>query len=106
VQDIEFSSIMFNGQINLEGTDLGKKVTISKQKSGKHSVTIVEGIPAQYSLDKLLTKLKSKDVLSCGGHVDKKRQFFVLHGSFAVAVQDFLVQEGVADREGILIRGM
>jgi len=87
---------------------LGRKITISVHR-GKNTVTKVEGIPAQYSLSKLLKKLKAKDMLSCGGHVAKDREtgneFLVLQGSFSNEVASFLTREGLADTDSIVHRG-
>ena len=87
---------------------LGKKITISVQR-GKKTVTKVEGIPAQFSLAKLLKKLRAKDMLSCGGHVAKDKEsgseLLVLQGSFSAEVAAFLTREGLADAECILRRG-
>jgi translation initiation factor 1 (eIF-1/SUI1) len=87
---------------------LGRKIIISVQR-GKNTVTKVEGIPVQFSLYKLLKKLKAADMLSCGGHVaiDKEsgNEFLVLQGSFSAEVAAFLIQEGLADAECIVYRG-
>ena len=85
-------------------TVLGRKITISVQ-AGKRKVTKVEGIPEQYSLEKLLKKLQKMH--SCGGHVakDEGEKFLVLHGKFSAEVTRFLMQEGLADSDGIIHRG-
>jgi translation initiation factor 1 (eIF-1/SUI1) len=87
---------------------LGQKITISVHR-GKNTVTKVEGIPAHFSLNKLLKKLKAKDMLSCGGHIAKDKEsgseFLVLQGSVSAEVAAFLTQEGLADAECIVQRG-
>ena len=87
---------------------LGAKIVISVQR-GKNTVTKIEGIPNQYSLAKLLKKMKAADVLSCGGHIakdnDTGREFIVLQGSFSTEVSTFLVQTGIADVDCIVHRG-
>jgi translation initiation factor 1 (eIF-1/SUI1) len=93
-----------NDRVNV----LGQKITVSVQR-GKNTVTKVEGIPAQFSLRKLLKKLRAKDMLSCGGHVatDKESgsEFLVLQGSFSAEVAAFLTREGLADADCIVHRG-
>jgi translation initiation factor 1 (eIF-1/SUI1) len=93
-----------NGNVHV----MGQKITISVHR-GKNTVTKVEGIPAQFSLSKLLKKLRTKDVLSCGGHVatDKEsgNEFLVLQGSFSTEVAAFLTQEGLVDADCIVHRG-
>jgi translation initiation factor 1 (eIF-1/SUI1) len=87
---------------------LGHKITISVQR-GKNTVTKVEGIPDKFSLHKLLKKLMSKDMLSCGGHVatDKESgsEFLVLQGSFSAEVAAFMIREGLVDADCIVYRG-
>jgi translation initiation factor SUI1 len=87
---------------------LGTKIVISVQR-GKNTVTKIEGIPDQYSLAKLLKKLKAKDTLSCGGHIakdkDTGREFIVLQGSFSTEVSTFLIQQGIAEADCIVHRG-
>ena len=87
-------------------TVLGRKIVVSVQSGKKNKVTKVEGIPEQHGLEKLLKKLKSK--LSCGGHVQagvSGAKFLVLHGQFSAEVTRFLVQEGLADSDGIVHHG-
>ena len=83
-------------------------IVISVQR-GKHTVTKVEGIPSKFCLSKLLKKLKTKDELSCNGHIAKDkesgREFLVLQGSFSAAVAAFLTREGLADADCIVHRG-
>ena len=87
---------------------LGTKIVISVHR-GKNTVTKIEGIPDQYSLVKLLKKLKVKDVLACGGHIAKDketgREFIVLQGSFSAEVATFLTQMGIAEADSIIHRG-
>ena len=96
-----------DGQVDV----LGRKIIISVQK-GKCTVTKVEGIPAKFSLGKLLKKLKAKDMLSCGGHVAKDKEtgseFIQLQGGsndFSAKVAQFLIQEGICDADCIVHRG-
>jgi ubiquitin C len=91
------------GGSNAIATVLGRKITISVQ-AGKRKVTKVEGIP-EHSLEKLLKKLQKMH--SCGGHVakDEGKKFLVLHGKFSAEVTRFLMQEGLADSDGIIHRG-
>jgi translation initiation factor 1 len=87
---------------------LGRKIVISVQR-GKNTVTKIEGIPDQYSLAKILKKLKLKDALCCGGHIAKDketgREFIVLQGSFSDEVSEFLTQQGIAESDCIVRRG-
>jgi len=87
---------------------LGQKIVISVQR-GKNTQTKIEGIPSQYSLNKLLKKLKAKDMLSCGGHIAKDKEtgceFIVLQGRFTTEVAAFLTGEGIVDADCIVFRG-
>ena len=91
-----------------DGTVLGAKIVISVHR-GKNTVTKIEGIPHQYSLVKLLNKLKLKDALACGGHIAKDketgRDFIVLQGSFSAEVSAFLIQNGITNADCIIHRG-
>jgi translation initiation factor 1 (eIF-1/SUI1) len=90
------------------GGVLAQKIVISVQR-GKNTQTKIEGIPSQYSLNKLLKKLKAKDMLSCGGHIAKDKEtgceFIVLQGRFTMEVAAFLTSEGIVDADCILFRG-
>lgn len=85
-----------------------QKVIISVQR-GKKTVTKVEHIPSHFDLHKMLKELKSKDILSCGGHIAKhketKNEIIVLQGSFSDEVAAFLTNNGIVDPECIVYRG-
>jgi translation initiation factor 1 (eIF-1/SUI1) len=87
---------------------LGQKIVISVYR-GKNTQTKIEGIPSQFSLNKLLKKLKAKDMLSCGGHIAKDKEtgceFIVLQGRFMTEVAAFLTSEGIVDADCIVYRG-
>ena len=87
---------------------LGHKIVISLQR-GKNTQTKIEGIPSHFCLNKLLKKLKAKDMLACGGHIAKDKEtgceFIVLQGRFTAEVTTFLTREGLADAECIVCRG-
>lgn len=92
-----------------DGDDgLGHKIMISVHR-GKKTITKIEGIPNKFNLSKILKKLKSKDVLSCGGHIanDKEtgKDFIVLQGSFSAEIAEFLTQEGITEGRFIVHRG-
>jgi translation initiation factor 1 len=92
-----------------DGDDgLGHKIMISVHR-GKKTITKIEGIPNKFNLSKILKKLKSKDVLSCGGHIanDKEtgKDFIVLQGSFSAEVAEFLTQQGITEGRFIVHRG-
>jgi len=92
-----------------DGSDgLGHKIMISVHR-GKKTITKIEGIPNKFNLSKILKKLKSKDVLSCGGHIanDKEtgKDFIVLQGSFSAEIAEFLTQEGITEGRFIVHRG-
>jgi translation initiation factor 1 (eIF-1/SUI1) len=109
---VNFNDIVPIGQaFDLDDTHvdvLGQKIVISVHRA-KNTVTKIEGIPTHFSLEKLLKKLKAKDMLSCGGHVAKDKdtgsEFIVLQGSFSVEVAKFLTSEGIADADCIVCRG-
>ena len=87
-------------------TVLGRKIVISEQAGkGSHKQTKVEGVPAKYDLEKLLKHMQ-KD-FSCGGHIaeDKGEKFLVLEGKQSAKVARFLVQEKLADSDGIVYHG-
>lgn len=87
---------------------LGHKIVISVHR-GKNTQTKIEGIPSKFSLNKLLKKLKAKDMLACGGHIAKDKgtgcEFIVLQGRFSSEVVAFLTSEGLADSDNIVCRG-
>ena len=92
-----------------DGSDgLGHKIMISVHR-GKKTITKIEGIPNKFNLSKILKKLKSKDVLSCGGHIanDKEtgKDFIVLQGSFSAEIAEFLTQQGITEGRFIVHRG-
>ena len=92
-----------------DGDDgLGHKIMVSVHR-GKKTITKIEGIPNKFNLSKILKKLKSKDVLSCGGHIanDKEtgKDFIVLQGSFSAEIAEFLTQEGITEGRFIVHRG-
>jgi translation initiation factor 1 (eIF-1/SUI1) len=86
----------------------GRKILISVHR-GKKTITKIEGIPDKFNLVKILKKLKSKDVLSCGGHIAKDKEtdkeFIVVQGSYSSEIAAFLTQEGIAEERFIIFRG-
>ena len=96
------------GEDGEDGDDLGHKITISVHR-GKKMITKIEGIPNKFNLFMILKKLKSKDVLSCGGHIANDKEtgndFIVLQGSFPTETATFLTQEGIVDGRSIIHRG-
>jgi translation initiation factor 1 (eIF-1/SUI1) len=105
---IDHSTYLPNFNDTHLGGVLGQKIVISVQR-GKNTQTKIEGIPSQYSLNKLLKKLKAKDMLSCGGHIAKDKdtgcEFIVLQGRFTTEVAAFLTSEGIVDADCIVFRG-
>ena len=87
---------------------LGHKIIISVHR-GKKTITKIEGIPDKFNLVKILKKLKSKDVLSCGGHIAKDKEtgkdFIVVQGSYSTEIAAFLAKEGIAEERFIVYRG-
>jgi translation initiation factor 1 len=87
---------------------LAQKIMISVHR-GKKTITKIEGIPDKFNLVKILKKLKSKDVLSCGGHIAKDKEtgkdFIVVQGSYSSEIAAFLTQEGIAEERFIVYRG-
>jgi translation initiation factor 1 (eIF-1/SUI1) len=87
---------------------LGHKIIISVHR-GKKTITKIEGIQDKFNLVKILKKLKSKDVLSCGGHIAKDKEtgkdFIVVQGSYSTEITAFLTQEGIAEERFIIYRG-
>ena len=88
---------------------LGRQKVIISVHHGKKTVTKVEHIPSHFDLHKILKELKSKDMLSCGGHIAKhketKHELIVLQGSFSADVAAFLTSNGIVDPECIVYRG-
>ncbi len=86
----------------------GRKILISVHR-GKKTITKIEGIADKFNLVKILKKLKSKDVLSCGGHIAKDKEtdkeFIVVQGSYSSEIAAFLTQEGIAEERFIIFRG-
>jgi len=87
---------------------LAQKIMISVHR-GKKTITKIEGIPDKFNLVKILKKLKSKDVLSCGGHIAKDKEtgkdFIVVQGSYSLEIETFLVQEDITEKRLIIHRG-
>ena len=85
-----------------------QKIMISVHR-GKKTITKIEGIPDKFNLVKILKKLKSKDVLSCGGHIAKDKEtgkdFIVLQGSYSSEIETFLIQEDITEKRLIVHRG-
>lgn len=99
------------GHIDINDDDdniFAQKIMISVHR-GKKTITKIEGIPDKFNLVKILKKLKSKDVLSCGGHIAKDKEtdkdFIVLQGSYSSEIAAFLAQEGIAEERFIVYRG-
>jgi translation initiation factor 1 (eIF-1/SUI1) len=94
--------------INDDDDIFTQKIMISVHR-GKKTITKIEGIPDKFNLVKILKKLKSKDVLSCGGHIAKDKEtdkdFIVLQGSYSSEIAAFLAQEGIAEERFIVYRG-
>ena len=88
---------------------LGRQKVIISVHRGKKTVTKVEHIPSHFDLHKILKELKSKDMLSCGGHIAKhtetKDELIVLQGFSTVEVAAFLTSNGIVDPECIVYRG-
>lgn len=87
---------------------LRHKITISVHR-GKKTITKIEGIPDKFNLVKILKKLKSKEILSCGGHIAKDKEtgkdFIVVQGSYSSEIETFLIQEDIAEGRLIIHRG-
>ena len=87
---------------------LAQKITISVHR-GKKTITKIEGISDKFNLVKILKKLKSKDLLSCGGHIAKDKEtgkdFIVVQGSYSSEIESFLVQEDITEKRLIIHRG-
>jgi translation initiation factor 1 (eIF-1/SUI1) len=107
-------NITTNHELDLDMDDvhvdvLGRQKVIISVHRGKKTVTKVEHIPAHFDLHKILKELKSKDRLSCGGHIAKhtetKHELIVLQGSFSAEVAAFLTSNGIVDPECIVYRG-
>jgi translation initiation factor 1 (eIF-1/SUI1) len=107
-------NITTNHELDLDMDDvhvdvLGRQKVIISVHRGKKTVTKVEHIPAHFDLHKILKQLKSKDMLSCGGHIAKhtetKHELIVLQGSFSAEVAAFLTSNGIVDPECIVYRG-
>jgi translation initiation factor 1 (eIF-1/SUI1) len=107
-------NITTNHELNLDMDDvhvdvLGRQKVIISVHRGKKTVTKVEHIPSHFDLHKIVKELKSKDMLSCGGHIAKhtetKHELIVLQGSFSAEVAAFLTSNGIVDPECIVYRG-
>jgi hypothetical protein len=116
------------GGNDTDGSVLGRKILISEQQQGRFKQTKVEHIPRDYSLKKLVKVLQKhlsthgwvardesapKDsrifihfsVHQTGEHIEKStEEFLVFKGYCATQVIAFLIENGIADLEGILRR--
>jgi translation initiation factor 1 (eIF-1/SUI1) len=97
-----------HNDMNDDDDVFGHKIMISVHRA-KKTITKIEGIPDKFNLVKILKKLKSKDVLSCGGHIAKDKEtgkdFIVVQGSYSTEIAAFLAQEGIAEERFIVYRG-
>jgi translation initiation factor SUI1 len=110
-QDIgNINATRYGGVINNNDDDdvFGHKIMISVHR-GKKIITKIEGIADKFNIIKILKKLKSKDVLSCGGHIAKDKEtgkeFIVLQGNYSSEISEFLIREGIVEERFIVYRG-
>jgi hypothetical protein len=100
------------GGNHADGSVLGRQILISEQQQGRFKQTKVEHVPRDYSLKKLVKVLQKH--LSTHGWVARDEsapkdsvsteEFIVFKGYFAEQVIAFLIENGIADRDGILRR--
>ena len=101
-----------------EMNDLLFRTTIQKnyihiriqQRTGRKHITIIEGLPADLDLKKICSTMQKS--FSCGGQVitdeDDRghvQNIITLSGDQRQKVNDFLLNEQIADKECIKIHG-
>ena len=94
--------------------DLGTKVgnapsfidIRSQQRNGRKCLTIVQGIPTQFSLNKMLRYLKKS--FSCNGSIVVDEEYgaiLQLQGDRRKEIAEFLYHEGIAEKDHIRVHG-
>ncbi|KAJ8662142.1 translation initiation factor SUI1 [Lichtheimia ornata] len=75
------------------------------QRNGRKAWTIVQGLQKQFDSDRILRVLKKQ--LACNGKLvdDGLGQVVQLSGDQRAKVAEFLIKEGIANKEDIHIHG-
>ena len=77
-----------------------------RQRTGRTHVTTVEGLSQDLDLKKMCSSLQKE--FNCGGHVtrdDDDNQILVLNGDQRKRIYDFLIREGISDKDSIKSHG-
>lgn len=82
------------------------RVTLSvRQRTGRTYLTLIEGMPQQYDLKKILRYIKK--VYNCGGTIltSEDCEVIQLTGDQRRNVAEFFVKYNVMDKSNIIVRG-
>jgi len=74
----------------------------NQQRSGRKSETLVEGVPEVFNLKKIVKYLKK--ALNCNGCLRESEEhgtIIQLQGDVRKDVEDFLIREGISEKENI-----
>ena len=94
--------------------DLGAKVgnapsfidIRSQQRNGRKCITLVQGIPTQFSLNKIMRYLKKS--FNCNGSIVVDEEYgaiLQLQGDRRKEIAEFLFHEGIAEKDHIRVHG-
>jgi len=94
--------------------DLGAKVgnapsfidIRSQQRNGRKCITLVQGIPPQFSLNKIMRYLKKS--FNCNGSIVVDEEYgaiLQLQGDRRKEIAEFLFHEGIAEKDHIRVHG-
>ncbi len=78
----------------------------NQQRSGRKSITLVQGIPSEFSLKKMLRYFKH--TLNCNGTIiadEEHGEILQIQGDRRREVAEFLIHEGIVERDMIRIHG-
>ncbi|KAF4690735.1 translation INITIATION FACTOR [Perkinsus olseni] len=79
----------------------------NQQRNGRKSLTIIQGLPKQFSSKKILKHFKKE--FNCNGSITEDPEFgkvIMIQGDKRKLVGDFLVHEGIAEKDFVKVHGV
>ena len=90
-----------------DGDDAGDKVHIRvQQRSGRKSITTIQGLSADLDLKKILKAFKK--TLSCNGSIIEHDQYgrvIQVQGDQRKSIKEFLIEEEVVKKDCVVVHG-
>jgi translation initiation factor 1 len=90
-----------------EGFSTSKKISIRKQqRTGKKSITIIQGLPNDLDLQKILRAMKK--CFQCNGSTSVDEKFgevIMLSGDKMVDVYEFMIENEICERDELVLHG-